>query len=221
MDVFKMMEARHSVRQYEDRPIEEEVRRQLDDYVEALNEESGLHMQVFYDEPECFDSGLAHYGRFKNVNNYIAIVGKKSKSLDETAGYYGELLVLKAQELGLNTCWVALTHGKSKTLLDKDEKEVIIIALGHGSNQGTTHRNKSLSKLVIQKDDAPKWFDDGVRAALLAPTATNQQKFRIALNEEDEVILESTGIGPCLKIDLGIVKCHFELGAGKDNFKWA
>ena len=221
MDVFKVMEARHSVRQYEDRPIEEEVRRQLDDYVKALNEESGLHMQIFYDEPECFDSGLAHYGRFENVNNYIAIVGKKSKSLDETAGYYGELLVLKAQELGLNTCWVALTHGKSKTLLDKDEKEVIIIALGHGSNQGTAHRNKPLSRLVIQKDGAPKWFDDGVRAALLAPTATNQQKFRIALNEEDEVILESTGIGPCLKIDLGIVKCHFELGAGKDNFKWA
>ena len=25
----------------------------------------------------------------------------------------------------------------------------------------------------------------------------------------------------CLKIDLGIVKCHFELGAGKDNFERA
>lgn len=26
--------------------------------------------------------------------------------------------------------------------------------------------------------------------------------------------------GPCSKIDLGIVKYHFEVGAGKENFKW-
>lgn len=51
--------------------------------------------------------------RFTGVHNYIALVGKKSSKLDEMLGYYGEALVLKAQELGLNTCWVAMTHGKS------------------------------------------------------------------------------------------------------------
>ena len=57
---------------------------------------------------------MAHYGKFDGVHNYIALVGKKSSTLDETLGCYGEQLVLKAQEIGLNTCWVAMTHGKSK-----------------------------------------------------------------------------------------------------------
>ena len=39
------------------------------------------------------------------------MVGKKSE--EEKAGYFGEHLVLKAQALGLNTCWVAMTFKKS------------------------------------------------------------------------------------------------------------
>lgn len=36
----------------------------------------------------------AHYGKFENVKNYIAVVGKNSADLSEKAGYYGEKLVL-------------------------------------------------------------------------------------------------------------------------------
>ena len=54
--------------------------------------------------------------------------------------------------------------------------------------------------------------------ALLVPTAINQQKFYIE-RENDEIMI-TAGIGPCSKIDLGIVKYHFEMGAGKNNFKW-
>ena len=46
---------------------------------------------------------MAHYGKFENVKNYIAIVGNKNDQ--EKAGYYGEKIVLKCPELGLNTCW--------------------------------------------------------------------------------------------------------------------
>ena len=67
--------------------------------------------------------------------------------------------------------------------------------------------------------DAPVWFKRGVKAALLAPTAVNQQKFRFE-RKGDTVTAKAGKIGPCLKIDLGIVKCHFEIGAGKDNFTW-
>jgi hypothetical protein len=50
--------------------------------------------------------------KFTGVQNYIALIGKKSSSLEEQAGYYGEQLVLTAQQLGLNTCWVAMTVSK-------------------------------------------------------------------------------------------------------------
>lgn len=141
-EIIELMKARHSVRQYLSKPIPEEIRKQLDYYTAELNRQGNLHMQIIYDEPECFNSRMAHYGKFENCTNYIAMIGKKASDLEERCGYYGELLVLKAQELGLNTCWVALTHGKSKAILNPGETEVIIIALGYGKNQGVTHRNK-------------------------------------------------------------------------------
>lgn len=220
MDPIEIMKQRHSVRQYLDKPIPAEIRTQLDSYVAELNKESQLNIQIIYDEPNCFNSFMAHYGKFSGVSNYIAIVGKKEKDLEEKAGYYGEKLVLKAQELGLNTCWVALTHGKSKSVINADEKEVIIISLGYGANGGNPHKSKRITDLSDLKDNDPEWFKRGVEAALLAPTAINQQKFYIA-RDGNKVSISVRGIGTNTRIDLGIVRCHFELGAGKDNFSWA
>ena len=128
-------------------------------------------------------------------------------------------MVLKAQELGLNTCWVALTHGKSKAVLKDDEKEVIIIALGYGKTQGNIRRSKSLSEVSDIADNSPEWYREGLEAALLAPTAVNQQKFYFNRNGS-KISVKPGKIGTCLKIDLGIVKCHFELAAGTENFEW-
>ena len=218
-DMIALMKARHSVRQYENRPIPEDVRVQLDAFAAELNRQGGLNMQILYDEPDCFNSRLAHYGRFENCSNYISIVGKKAPDLEERCGYYGELLVLKAQELGLNTCWAALTHGKSKAVIAGGETEVIVIALGYGKTQGAVRKSKSAAEVSNLSPDAPEWFSRGVDAALLAPTAVNQQKFRFTLSG-NKVTAKHGLLGSCLKIDLGIVKCHFELAAGKENFTW-
>lgn len=219
MEIMDVIRSRHSVRQYQDKPIPEALRAQLDECAAALNRESGLHMQLLYDEPECFSSRMAHYGRFENANNYIAMVGGKGAGLEERCGFYGEKLVLKAQELGLNTCWVALTHGRSRAVVGPGEKEVIIIALGYGKTQGSARRSKTAADVSSAPADAPEWFRRGVEAALLAPTAINQQKFRFEL-DGDRVAAKAVGIGTQLKTDLGIVKCHFELAAGKENFAW-
>ena len=144
-DMIDMIKARHSVRQYTGKPIPADTREQLDAYTAELNRNGSLHIQILYDEPACFSSRMAKYGQFENADNYIAMVGKKAPDLEERCGYYGELLVLKAQELGLNTCWVALTHGKSKSIVADGETEAIIIALGYGKTQGAARRSKSAS----------------------------------------------------------------------------
>ena len=219
MDIMELMRSRHSVRQYLDKPIPQDIRTQLNAYTEHLNQESGLHIQIIYDEPECFSSRVAHYGKFENAKNYIAMVGGKNSDLEEKCGYYGEMLVLKAQKLGLNTCWVALTHGKSRAVIGSNEKEVIIISLGYGKSQGSVRRSKTASEVSNVADNSPDWFKRGIEAALLAPTAVNQQKFRFE-RHDNRVSAKAGLIGTCLKIDLGIVKCHFELGAGKESFSW-
>ncbi len=220
MDAMDLIRGRHSVRQYLDKPIPEALQSQLNAYAEELNRESGLHIQILYDEPDCFNSRMAHYGRFENAANYIAMVGRKTPSLEERCGFYGEKLVLKAQELGLNTCWVALTHGKSKAIVGPGEKEVIIISLGYGKTQGVAHKGKAAADVSNFSSDSPDWFKQGIEAALLAPTAINQQKFRFE-REGNRVTAKAGVLGTNLKVDLGIVKCHFEIGAGKENFDWA
>lgn len=214
MEMLELMKQRHSVRQYSAAAIETEKRRELDALTEKINKENDLHIQIIYDEPKCFDSFMAHYGKFSGVRNYIALVGKKAADLDERLGYYGEQLVLKAQELGLNTCWVALTHGKSSAAIGKGEKLVCLISLGYGETQGVEHKNKPLKEVCNCAENMPEWFAKGMEAALNAPTAMNQQKFYFEL-KDNENVHASCGKGFYTKLDLGIVKYHFEAVSGK------
>jgi hypothetical protein len=213
MEIIELMKERHSVRQYTDKKIEKEKREVLNALIAKINQKAGLHIQIIYDEPKCFNSMMAHYGKFDGVNNYIALVGEKSKS-DESLGYYGEQIVLKAQELGLNTCWVAMTHGKSKAQIDKGEKMVCLISLGYGKTAGVAHKSKKLSEVCNYKKDMPEWFLSGMEAALLAPTAMNRQKFYFELLPDNSIKI-TCGKGLYTKLDLGIVKYHFEVVSGK------
>lgn len=222
MELLEAIGARHSVRRYQAKALEADDFAALQSEIDACNRESGLHIQLVANEPKAFDGFMAHYGKFSGVRNYIALVGKKGPALQEACGYYGERVVLKAQQLGLNTCWVAMTYKKvpSAIQLAQGEKLCLVIALGYGENQGVSHRVKSREAVTEDVGAAvPDWFDRGLDAALLAPTAMNQQKFKFALAGNQ--VSAKAGVGFYSKIDLGIVKYHFEIGAGRENFVWA
>lgn len=215
MDLLEAMQRRHSVRAYTDRSIEGAEKEALLQFVGQCNQESGLHMQLVLEEPKAFDGFMAHYGKFSGVKNYIAMVGPKGADLDERCGYYGEKIVLYAQQLGLNTCWVGLTYSKIKGAFQvgQGEKLCCVIAIGYGSTQGSSHKSKPIEAVSKTDGAVPEWFRKGVEAALLAPTAVNQQKFEFVLAGEQ--VSAKAGMGFYSKVDLGIVKYHFELGAGK------
>lgn len=213
MEIMEIIRSRHSVRQYTDQRIESEKRSVLDALARECNKKSELNIQIIYDEPKCFKAFFSKVAKFKNCANYISVVGKKSDpELDEKTGYYGEQLVLKAQELDLNTCWVGFTHGKGTAKVGADEKQVIMIALGYGANQGVAHKSKPVTEISNVSENLPEWYAAGVEAALLAPTATNQQRFHIELKGESVTITADNK--SFALIDLGIVKYHFEAASG-------
>ena len=229
MTLYEAIGARHSVRRYKEEPISPEVLSVLQDKVLEVNRLGGLHVQMVTEEPRAF-SGLMAYGSFSGVRNYFVMAGKKADGLDERTGYYGEQLVLLAQTLGLNTCWAGLSYSKIPGTyeLAADEKIVCYIALGYGLTQGAGHKVKEPADVSNAGNGTPDWFDRGVEASLLAPTAVNQQKFRLDyLGPESEGALPGVSAKSLFsmvgytKVDLGIVKYHFELGAGKENFEWA
>lgn len=216
MTLLEAIDARHSVRAYTNQRIPEEVRKQLDDCVRSCNEESGLDITIQYDDPAGFDSRMASYGSFRNVSNYIVLKGRKIKDFEYLCGYFGEKIVLYAQQLGLNTCWVALTFNKKrvKEIVPKDETLCMVISLGYGETQGKERKSKTAKEVSECDRDMPIWFREGIDAALKAPTATNQQKFIFTL-KGDTVTVRTKGIGIHTKTDLGIVAYHFEAASGR------
>ncbi len=207
--------ARHSVRKYKDKAIEADIAKQISDKVAEVNAESGLHFQFLNDEGGAYSNIILKFSGLDSAPASIACVGKESADLDEKVGYYGEKIVLFLQTLGLNTCWVGSFNKKrSEARVGEGERNVISIAVGYGENEGKAHKSKSVEQLVEAKADSPEWFNEGVKAALLAPTALNQQKFTIRLKDGDSAEIVSKG-GPMTAIDLGIVKYHFEVGSGR------
>ena len=227
MTIQEAIEARHSVRAYKDQPLSEEIVKVLEDEIVKLNNEGQLHIQLICNEPKAFQGTLAKYGKFRNANNYLVMAGKRADDLDERVGYYGEHLVLLAQTLGLNTCWVGLSYSKvsGTYVLEEGEKIACYIAIGYGETQGVGHKIKTVEQVSNASDITPSWFKKGVEAALLAPTAVNQQKFtfeHVGVKNNCHQIRAKKGLSMIgyTKMDLGIAKYHFEVGAGKVNFEW-
>lgn len=228
MTELEALKERHSIRKYIDRPLEDDIIVKIRNKIASLNEAGGLNMQLVINEKKAF-KGFLSYGSFSNVSNYVMVVGKKSDAAEYSAGYYAESLVLYAQQLGLNTCIVGLTYKKINGAFNvgPDEKVYICIAIGYGADSGRKHKIKSPSQVSNINAATPRWFANGVDAALLAPTAVNQQKFyfEYVAPKADE---SKAGVRPkkdsslvgYTKIDLGIAMRNFEIGAGTDNFHW-
>lgn len=202
------MEKRHSIRSYNDMKIPDETRDELDELIENINNEYGTHIQAFYDESDCFSGFMAKYGKFSGVRNYISLTAKKEEGYHEKLGYLGEMIVEFLMKNDLGSCFVGLTHGKSKAKIKKNEKEACILCFGYQAKEGVSHKVKDIDKVSDYKAGDPEWYLEGIKAALLAPTAMNQQKFYFSKTNE-EIHLKK-GFGPYTAFDLGIVKYNFE-----------
>ena len=224
MTLQEAITARHSVRKYIDKEIPADIVTALQDKIAEYNKVGNLNIQLVLNETRAF-TGMLSYGSFSGVRNYFVMVGKKGADLDERVGYYGEQLVLLAQTLGLNTCWVGLSYRKVPEAYNvgKDEKLACMIALGYGETQGVSHKIKTIEQVSNASDLTPAWFKRGVEAALLAPTAVNQQKFSfeyVGMSNNRHLVRAKKGFSMIgyTQMDLGIAKYHFEIGAGEVNF---
>lgn len=215
MTIKEAMMERHSVRNYQDKAIEDEKVETLNTFIETCNQEGNLHLQFLEDAGNTFNRLLSKAMGLGSAPSVIACVGPDDDTLDERVGYYGEKIVILAQQLGLNTCWAGTYNKKSvEAQVNDGERLAIVIAIGYGVNGGKARKSKSAAEVIHGNEtDMPEWFMEGVKMALLAPTAVNQQKFEIVLKGDGYEVVDKGGI--LSKIDKGIVKYHFEIGSGK------
>lgn len=226
--LLEAIHQRHSVRHYISRPLSPEIIQTLQEKINVCNREGNLHIQLVVNETKGF-SGIMAYGSFSGVENYLVMAGKRSEDLDERVGYYGEQLVLLAEQLGLGTCWAGVSYRKVRGTyqLLPDEKIACMIALGYPNDEGRHTKRKSIAEVSNAGPSTPDWFVRGVEAALRAPTAVNQQKYYLEYlpPQGDELprvrATRRFSMVGYTQMDLGIVKLHFEIGAAPARFLWA
>lgn len=215
MTDLEAIRARHSVRNYYEKPLSDEDAAALRDVVDDAARQSGLNIQLLQNNPEAFDL-VARFGLISGCSTCIAFVAHKHDQ-DETIGYWGQLIVLEAQKMGLNTCWAALfSRKRCRAICPEGTEARVVIAVGYGKTAGKPRRSKKAEDVVVVEPGAirPAWFDDAIEAALLAPTGVNRQAFTITLAADGTVHFAAPGNGLTL-IDLGIVRRNFELAAGR------
>ena len=217
-DMKQAMRQRHTVRKFTSEPLSAELISQLNGRVRANNERFGLAISLKVGDESALPGALKLFFA-KGVRNYFVLAGSDRPGLDEDLGYASADLMLFAQTLGLNTWWIGGTFSRKNVEQAVPGKKVIgIVAVGFGATPGVAHKSKTASEVSSFEGPALQWFADGVQAALLAPTALNKQRFRI-VGEGDKVSISENG-GAFSGADIGIVKYHFELGAGA-AFEWA
>ena len=212
------MKERHTVRKYTDKAIPQEIIKLLNERIAVNNEKYKLAIKLNINDTSAFNA-IIKLIMAKGVKNYFVLAGPDTPDLDWKLGYCGADLMLYAQTLGLNTWWVGGTFNKSRVSAASGENRVIgIIAAGYGTNQGKPHKSKKFEEVVSYNGEIPAWFQAGVEAALLAPTAMNKQAFMLRGDNNEVDLIYDSGIFK--GVDMGIIKYHFELGAGVENFHW-
>ena len=218
MDLKEAMQKRHMVRKYIDKSLPDDLINRINERISMNNEKHKLSMKLMINNNKGVNS-IMKLIMAKGVNNFIILAGDNSENLDERLGYSGADIMLYAQTLGLNTWWVGGTFNRSVSQYVENKKVTGIIAIGYGESQGKPHKSKMVENVSKYNGTViPSWFISGVDGALLAPTALNKQDFMI-IGDGNKVKIECDN-GIFTGSNVGLIKYHFELGAGKENFEW-
>lgn len=218
MSMREAMHERHTVRRYTDKAIPAETMKKLRGRIDDNNKKYDLAIRLMMDDTNAFNAAVKLV-LAKGVRNYFILAGRDVPDLDERLGYSSADLMLYAQTLGLNTWWVGGTFNRKKvSVMVPDVKVIGVVAVGYGAVQGIPHKTKTSEEVSSYKGEMPDWFRSGVDAALLAPTALAKQAFFI--RGEGRTVSITCENGIFSGADRGLVKYHFELGAGRENFEW-
>lgn len=225
MITVETIRERHSVREYDGKPLARVEFDALGAVVEECARESGLDIQLVGDNPEVFNV-IARFGLIRGCRTHVAFVVDDAKAgdvaADEAIGYWGQRIVLAAQDMGLNTCWCALcSRKKSRAVVAPGKKIRLVIAVGHGKTQGFSRKTKSVEALSsVECAKGPAWFAEAMEAAQLAPTAMNNQNFKITLLSDGKTVCIDAPQSGLNVIDEGIVRCNFEIAANEAGADW-
>lgn len=239
--VAKTVNARSSVRTYENRDLSANEKAQINAYIDNLSNPFFADVTFRLLEKASSTDGekLGTYGVIKGAGNYIVASAADKELALEALGYSFEKLILYATSLGLGTCWLGGTFNRSGFAAAMNLKEgdlfPCISPIGYPAGKKSTI--ESLMRWVSKADQRKEWSelffkqnfsqpltkDDAGEFAFplemvrLAPSAVNKQPWRIVQDKDayDFYLARSLKSDnekvDLQRVDMGIATCHFHM----------
>lgn len=208
----ELIRKRRSCRSFSGAPLDASVKKNLEKFLlESPSTLFGSKIRLSLAATEPGDTetlkNLGTYGFIRGASAFILGAVEPSGFCLEDYGYVLETCVLKAEELGLGSCWLGGSFNKSafasRISCGKSEKVPAVIALGRKADKtrlfdsaarmiiGASKR-KSRDELFFMNDfgtpldaGAAGIYDTPLEMVRLAPSASNKQPWRIIKNPED------------------------------------
>jgi len=234
---YRAVDSRRSRRRFDGKPLKKKHLERLRTVCENFRPFDSARAVLVTESPEhIFKGAIGPYGKIRGASAFIGFVGDMdSPIMQEQVGYMGEGIVLEAEALRLNTCWVSGTFRKETTAellgIDEDETVLAVTPVGYASSRlsfeeklltgfGFTHRRKPLSDMVIglEQPEWPLWIRAALESARLAPSAINRQPWRFRV-EKDSITVANDSCKvkresvQSKRLDCGIAMLHIELAA--------
>lgn len=197
------VEQRYSVRTFDERPVEAEVKEKLLAYAAELKNPLGPSVNFKFIEKETSSKGekLGTYGVIKGAKLYLGSTIANEEGAMEALGYDFEQLVLYATSLGLGTCWLGGTfnRGAFAEAMEIKENEIFPIISPIGYPAAKQRVTEKLFRRTLKADARLDWdsiffkndFDTPLtkeeareyayplEMVRLAPSAVNKQPWRV------------------------------------------
>jgi nitroreductase len=240
---YPVIETRKSRRRYDNQPLTTEQIERLKYVCNNFRPFSSARVRLVNQSADKILKGvIGSYGKIKGAPAFFVFIGDKRDPLvQEQLGYTGEGIILEAEALQLNTCWVGgfFSLKAVRTLIDINEKEAVIAVAPIGvaperysfeerllTAFGLTHKRKPLSELTIGLNERgwPDWIKAALYAARLAPSAVNRQPWRFHVKPDSITISTDGGETKrdwvmSKRFDCGIAMLHIEVAALAHNVK--
>jgi hypothetical protein len=203
--ITEIIQRRYSCRTYLDKPIAEDKRKHLADFLSSLkcgplSAPARFELVAATEQDRHSLRGLGTYGFIKGATGFIVgAVGPAEKNLEDY-GYLMERAILFATDIGLGTCWLGGSFTQSsfakKISATRNEKIPAVTSIGYiadpdRSNDwirqraGSDHRlpwenlffHKRFGETLSR--DAAGAFAVPLEMVRLGPSASNKQPWRI------------------------------------------
>ncbi len=211
MELYEMIYRRKSVRSFENKPVDAEILKKINDFTENIH-------PLYPDIKVCTE--IVDRENIKCIlpwvtKQLIAIYSESKEGALENVGFMFQQLDLYMQSIGLGVCWLGMGRMNSKYVLEnKNDNMKFVIMLAFGYPKGDATRadvNEFKRRALTEISDVP---DEKLEPARLAPSSVNSQPWYFT--HEGETIhtycakqgIFSKILGDMNRIDIGICLAH-------------